>query len=83
MELLASDDLFEAAADVLLEGMQQGSWTRYNSFRDGLLSCFTSDGMKNKFDICIKGNVSIWEDTGRADWETHSSFILRIFILLF
>lgn len=63
MALLANDELFETAADVLIEGMQQASWTRYNSFRDGLLSCFTSDGMKRKFDDCIKGNEWLdWTD---------------------
>ncbi|CAO3600466.1 unnamed protein product [Absidia cylindrospora] len=71
MALLASDELFEAAADVLLEGMQQGSWTRYNTFRDGLLSCFTSDGMKNKFDTCIKDED---EDLGRPLAKLFTTF---------
>lgn len=55
MLLLNNDEVFESAADVLLEGMQQPAWTKYNSFRDELLSCFTSDGMKKRFTDCMAG----------------------------
>ncbi|KAI8335318.1 armadillo-type protein [Chlamydoabsidia padenii] len=71
MILLANDEIFETAADVLLEGMQQSSWAVYNSFRDGLLSCFTSDGMKKKFEDCIKDED---EDLGRPLAKLFTTF---------
>ncbi|KAI8096689.1 armadillo-type protein [Halteromyces radiatus] len=71
MSLLANDELFEAAADVLLEGMQQSSWTRYNSFRDNLLVCFTSDGMKKKFADCIQDED---DDLGRSLAKLFTTF---------
>lgn len=55
MSLLGNEDLFEAAVEVLLESMQQASWTRYQTYRNDLLNCFTSDDMKKKFTIAIAG----------------------------
>lgn len=53
MTLLGDVDLFEAAVDVLLESMQQAAWARYQNYRNELLTCFTSDAMKEKFELCI------------------------------
>ncbi|KAI9488680.1 armadillo-type protein [Zychaea mexicana] len=53
MMLLGNDDLFQSATDVLLEAMQQPSYTRYNTLRNDLLDCFSSDGMKLKLTDCI------------------------------
>lgn len=58
MSLLGNEDLFEAAVEVLLESMQQASWTRYQTYRNDLLNCFTSDDMKKKFTIAIAGKDS-------------------------
>lgn len=53
MSLLGDTDLFESAVDVLLESMQQSAWSRYQTYRNELLTCFTSDAMKEKFESCI------------------------------
>ena len=55
MTLLGQEELFQSSADVLLEAMQQPSYGKYLSFRDALLQCFTSDGMRTKFAECITG----------------------------
>lgn len=60
MSLLGDEVLFEPAVEVLLESMQQSSWTRYQTYRNELLACFTSEGMKEKFTTSISGNM----DTG-------------------
>lgn len=62
MSYLGTEELFEPAVDVLLESMQQSSWTRYQSYRDELLTCFTSDAMKDKFTACIREED---EETGK------------------
>jgi hypothetical protein len=53
MSLLGDPVLFEPAVEVLLESMQQSAWSRYQTYRDELLACFTSDGMKAKFEASI------------------------------
>ncbi|KAI8988860.1 armadillo-type protein [Pilobolus umbonatus] len=80
MEFLGDEDLFEPAVDVLLESMQQSSWSRYNNYRDELLHCLTSDGMKAKFSECI---LQSDEETGRllaklftAFGETYADYIV-------
>lgn len=55
MSLLGDEVLFEPAVEVLLESMQQASWTRYQTYRNDLLACFTSDDMKLKFTVSIAG----------------------------
>lgn len=55
MNLLGNEALFEPAVEVLLESMQQSSWTRYQTYRNELLACFTSDGMREKFTLSISG----------------------------
>ncbi|KAI9309551.1 armadillo-type protein [Cunninghamella echinulata] len=72
MVLLDNDELFESASDVLLEGMQQVAWTRYNSFRDELLVCFTSDGMKKRFTDCMTEED---EEIGRPLAKLFTTFI--------
>ncbi|KAI8065190.1 armadillo-type protein [Gongronella butleri] len=53
--LVTDDDLLELAADVLIEGLQQSSWNRYQSFRDVLLECLTNDNIINKCKVaCIE-----------------------------
>lgn len=59
MTLLGQEELFQSSADVLLEAMQQPSYGKYVSFRDALLQCFTSDGMRAKFAECITGTLYI------------------------
>ncbi|CAO3608182.1 unnamed protein product [Cunninghamella blakesleeana] len=72
MLLLNNDETFESAADVLLEGMQQPSWAKYNSFRDELLSCFTSDSMKKRFTDCINEDD---EEIGKPLAKLFTTFI--------
>ncbi|KAG2223171.1 hypothetical protein INT45_011517 [Circinella minor] len=53
MMFLGNEELFQYAAEVILETMQQSSYGRYNTLRDDLLDCFSSDGMKLKLTTCI------------------------------
>ncbi|GAA5806530.1 hypothetical protein HPULCUR_012066 [Helicostylum pulchrum] len=62
MSLLGDEVLFEPAVEVLLESMQQTSWTRYQTYRNDLLACFTSDDMKLKFTVSITEED---EETGK------------------
>lgn len=57
MMFLAREDMFESATEVLLEAMQQPSWSRYDSLRNDLLNCFVSDWMRGTFSRCIEGIV--------------------------
>ncbi|KAI9314639.1 armadillo-type protein [Dichotomocladium elegans] len=54
MLFLGNEQLFSSATDVLLEAMQQPSYLKYETFRNDLLNCLTSDGMKAKFIQCIE-----------------------------
>ncbi|KAL9558404.1 hypothetical protein MBANPS3_000904 [Mucor bainieri] len=53
MTFLGDVDLFESAVDVLLESMQQAAWAKYQNYRNELLTCFTSDAMREKFELCL------------------------------
>ena len=55
MMFLGNEGLFQYAAEVILETMQQTSYARYNTLRNDLLDCFSSDGMKLKLTTCITG----------------------------
>ena len=59
MMFLGNEELFSNAADVILETMQQSSYARYNTLRNDLLDCFSSDGMKSKLTTCIAGKKSL------------------------
>ena len=59
MMFLGNEELFSNAADVILETMQQSSYAKYNTLRNDLLDCFSSDGMKSKLTTCIAGNKSL------------------------
>ncbi|KAI8970253.1 armadillo-type protein [Mycotypha africana] len=81
MILLGHPELFEPAVDVLLESMQQTAWARYQNYRNELLSCFTSDAMKEKFETCIADED---EETALAlaklfttFGETYTDFIVK------
>jgi hypothetical protein len=49
MSFLGDEILFEPAVEVILESMQQSSWTKYQTYRNELLACFTSEAMQEKF----------------------------------
>lgn len=69
MTLLGQEELFQSSADVLLEAMQQPSYGKYLSFRDALLQCFTSNGMRAKFAECITGmTIYIYGDHLFTTW---------------
>ncbi|KAI9244489.1 armadillo-type protein [Phascolomyces articulosus] len=53
MLFLGNEQLFRNAADVLLETMQQSSYAKYNTLRNDLLECFSSDEMRLKLTNCI------------------------------
>lgn len=81
MSLLGDPMLFEAAAEVLLESMQQSAWTRFQTYRNELLTCFTSDDMKAKFEACIAEED---EETARllaklftTFGETYTDYIVK------
>lgn len=65
MTLLGDEVLFEPAVEVLLESMQQASWTRYQTYRNELLACFTSEGMKEKLSNSISGK------SPHLNWKVH------------
>ncbi|KAI8362594.1 armadillo-type protein [Blakeslea trispora] len=54
MALLGNEDLFEQATEVLLESMQQSNWAKYQTYRNDLLACFTSDPMRLKFESSLE-----------------------------
>ncbi|ORX49415.1 hypothetical protein DM01DRAFT_1363853 [Hesseltinella vesiculosa] len=61
--LVSNDDVLEVAAEALIEGMQQSTWSNYQNFRNGLLVSFTSDA------IMLKCKTSLEEEDeilGRA-----------------
>ncbi|KAI7866589.1 armadillo-type protein, partial [Spinellus fusiger] len=63
MVLVTKEDTFEIATEVLLEAMQQHTWLRYNTLRDDMLQCITSEEMKTQF----TGSISEQdEDTSKS-----------------
>ncbi|KAI8890957.1 ARM repeat-containing protein [Backusella circina FSU 941] len=53
MQMLGDEVLFESAIEVLIDSIQSPKWARYNTFRNDILMCITSEGMKAKFTECI------------------------------
>ncbi|KAG2210956.1 hypothetical protein INT47_000116, partial [Mucor saturninus] len=71
MSLLGDEVLFEPAVEVLLESMQQSSWARYQTYRNELLACFTSEGMREKFTLSISEED---EETGKMLAKLFTTF---------
>ncbi|KAI9468486.1 MAG: armadillo-type protein [Benjaminiella poitrasii] len=51
--LLTNEDLFESAVEVLIESMQQPTWNKYQTYRQQLFACLTSDVIQAKFNACL------------------------------
>ncbi|CEP13227.1 hypothetical protein [Parasitella parasitica] len=79
MSLLGEPELFEPAGDVLMESIQQSRWNRYHNFRDELLTCFTSEAMKEKFESCMaeedEETASVIAKLLTAFGETYTDYI--------
>ncbi|KAI8375089.1 armadillo-type protein [Choanephora cucurbitarum] len=71
MSLLGNEDVFEQATEVLLESMQQSNWAKYQTYRNDLLTCFTSQGMREKFETSIAEED---EETARLLAKLFSTF---------
>ncbi|KAI8142327.1 armadillo-type protein [Fennellomyces sp. T-0311] len=53
MIFLGNESLFQSATDVVLEAIQQVAYTKYTTFRNDLLECFSSGWMKMMVNNCI------------------------------
>lgn len=71
MSFFGNEELFEPAVEVILESMQQTSWAKYQTYRNELLTCFTSDAMREKFTACINEED---EETARSLAKLFTTF---------